>query len=498
MKGEQVRVRIAPSPTGHCHVGTARNALYNYIFAKQHGGKFVLRIEDTDVKRSTKEAEEGIYEGLRWLGLEWDEGPDVGGPRGPYRQTERLELYQRHAEELLARGNAYYCYCTPQELALERKAMQVRGLPPKYSGRCQELTEEEQKAFLSEGRIPAIRFRVPQKMVSLRDLVRGEIEEDASLYGDFIILRSADTPVYNFAVVVDDHLMQISHVFRSAEHISNTFRQILLYEALDFELPKFAHFPLLLNPDRSKISKRFGAVYIGEFREQGYLKEALLNFIALLGWNPGTDQEIFSLDELLEVFSLERISSSDAIFDRGKLDWMNGLYIRKMSLPELTRRVVPFLEKAKLVDLSSDRETKLSYLEEAVSLEQERMKHVNEAPELLDFFLLEDLQYDLELFVSKKRTRREILEMLKSVRARLSEVNLWTEEALEGVLRGLCEELNWKAGELFMPVRIAVTGKTATPPLFATMRVLGKGRSLKRIKKATSLLEASLAPKEEV
>lgn len=489
-------MRIAPSPTGHCHVGTARNALYNYIFAKQHGGEFVLRIEDTDIKRSTKESEEGIYEGLRWLGLEWDEGPDVSGPFGPYRQTERLELYQRHAKELIAQRDAYYCYCTPQELALERKALQAAGLPLKYSGRCRDFTKVQREAFMSEGRVPTVRFGVPHKMVSFQDLVRGEIKEDASLYGDFIILKSDGTPVYNFAVVVDDHWMQISHVFRSAEHISNTFRQILLYEALGFELPKFAHFPLLLNPDRSKISKRYGAVYIGEFRDQGYLKEALLNFIALLGWNPGTDQEIFSLDELLEAFSLEGVSPSDAIFDRRKLDWMNGFYIRTMSLPELTKRVVPFLEKAKLVDLSSNGETKLSYLEEAMALEQARMKHLNEAPELLDFFLLEDLEYDLQLFAAKKRSGEEILEMLKIVHERLSEVSSCTEDALEDVLRGLSEEFNWKAGELFMPVRIAVTGKRATPPLFATMRVVGKERTLKRIKEAISLLEASLVPEE--
>lgn len=488
-------MRIAPSPTGHCHVGTARNALYNYIFAKQHGGKFVLRIEDTDIKRSTKESEEGVYEGLHWLGLEWDEGPDVGGPFGPYRQMERLELYRSHAEELIAQGDAYYCYCTPQELTLERKARQEAGLPPIYGGRCRALTRAQREAFLSEGRIATIRFRVPQRSVSFQDLVRGKIREDAKLYGDFIILKSDGTPVYNFAVVVDDHWMEISHVFRSAEHISNTFRQILLYRAMDFDLPEFAHFPLLLNPDRSKISKRYGAVNIGEFRDRGYLKEALLNFIALLGWNPGTGQEIFSLDELLEAFSLKGISLSDAIFDRGKLDWMNGLYIRKMSLPELTKRIVPFLEKDEAIALALDETMELA-LEEAIALEQDRMKHLNEAPELLDFFLVEDLEYDLELFASKRKSREEIIETLKIVHSRLSEASPWMEEALEAALRGLSEELNWSAGELFMPVRIAVTAKRATPPLFATMRVVGKERTLKRIEEATGLLEASLTPKE--
>ncbi len=487
MQQEKVRVRIAPSPTGSCHLGLARNALYNLIYARQHKGAFILRIEDTDLKRSTKESEEGVYEALRWLGLEWDEGPDKDARYGPYRQSERLGLYREQAERLLAEGKAYHCYCTPQELAAERRAAQKEGRTSKYSGRCRTLTQKEQQVLLDQGHKPAIRFQVEPQMVSFRDLVRGEIAEDAGLYGDFIILKSDGFPVYNYAVVVDDHFMRISHVFRSAEHIPNTFRQILIYQALKLQLPYFAHFPLLLNPDRSKISKRYGAVHIGEFRDQGYLKEALLNFIALLGWNPGTEQEIFSLEDLVEAFSLDGISPSDAIFDRQKLDWMNGYYIRSFTVPELTERVLPFLVKARLID-AKPRPGEREHLEEAIVLGQERMKLLSEAPYLLEFFLVEEVEHDPALFLSKRHSPKEIREVLRVVRERLEALPAWDEERLEATLRGLAKELAWRTGELFMPVRIAVTGRRAAPPLFATMRVIGRAWCLRRLEAAQGTL----------
>ncbi len=303
-----VRVRIAPSPTGNCHVGTARNALFNLIFARQHGGAFILRIDDTDAKRSTQVSERGVLEGLRWLGLDWDEGPDSGGPFGPYRQSERLDLYRSLVQKLLDEGKAYYSFDTPDELSQERALALANGLPPRYSGRDRDLSAREVHTRLSAGLKPTVRLKINPEPMQFVDLIQGGIEQSGALLSDPVILRSNGTPTYNFVTAVDEHTMQISHVLRSAEHISNTFPQLQIDAALGFEPPKFAHFALLLNPDRSKISKRTGAVYIGQFRELGYLPETMINYLALEGWNPGTGQEIFSLDELVAAFSLEHCS----------------------------------------------------------------------------------------------------------------------------------------------------------------------------------------------
>ena len=381
-----IRVRIAPSPTGHCHVGTARNALYNLLFARQHQGRFILRIDDTDRRRSTARSEQGILEGLQWLGLQWDEGPDIGGPYGPYRQSERLELYSEHAQRLLDTGRAYRCFCTPDELAAQRGAALAEGRPPRYDGRCASLTSSEVRSRLRAGRPNVVRLRLTPKPMVLEDLVQGRVEQDAALIGDPVIMKSDKMPTYHFATVIDDHLMEISHVIRGAEHLNNTFPQLQIYEALGFDPPAFAHVGLLLNPDRSKISKRTGAVYIGEFQEMGYLPEAMLNHLALSGWSPGTDREILSLDDLLALFSLGRCSPSNAVFDRDKLLWMNGYYIRHLPVPDLTRRVLPLVSAAEPISVMDRSARETEHTESIVALVRERMKTLNEAPDLLSFF----------------------------------------------------------------------------------------------------------------
>lgn len=332
----QLRVRMAPSPTGPLHIGTARTSLYNYLTARHRGGTFVLRIEDTDVTRSTTDFERDIIEGLHWLGITWDEGPQVAGGEdigryAPYRQSQRLDRYAAEAERLLADGNAYRCYCTSDELEAVRRKQEANHEPPRYSGRCRNLGDAERNAFEAEGRQGAIRFIVPPETVSWDDLVRGEVEFDNALLGDFVIVRADGSPLYNFTVVVDDAEMQISEVIRGEDHISNTPKQIALYRALGYPLPRFGHIPLILNPDRTKMSKRKSQTAMDEYRRQGYLPEALVNFLAFLGWSPGTEEEIFSLDELAERFELGKVHKGGAIFDKDRLDYLNGVYIRSLS-----------------------------------------------------------------------------------------------------------------------------------------------------------------------
>ncbi len=323
MNEEKIRVRFAPSPTGQLHLGNARTALFNYLYARKTGGTFVLRVEDTDLERSSAEAEEAILNDLRWMGLEWAEGPGRGGEYGPYRQSERREIYARYASELLEKGHAYRCYCTPEELEEKRKRSLARGVPPKYDGRCRNLKPEEEQAFAAEGRASSLRFKVETRRVDFEDLIKGRMSFEGQTLGDFIILRSDGTAAYNFAVVVDDALMQITHVIRGEDHLTNTPRQLLIYQALGWQPPKFAHPPMILGPDHSPLSKRHGATSVTYFREEGFLPEALVNYLALLGWSVDAGQEIMSLEELSQKFSLGRVSRSSAIFDIDKLQWVN-------------------------------------------------------------------------------------------------------------------------------------------------------------------------------
>ena len=483
-----VRVRIAASPTGKCHVGTARTALYNLLFARQRNGIFILRIDDTDVQRSTVESEQGVLEGLRWLGLEWDEGPDKGGPYGPYRQSERLPLYRRHAAELIRNGRAYYCFCSPEELEKEREAALASGGTPRYGGRCRELDLADAEARQRAGEKAVVRLRIAPEVMSFTDLVKGRIELDASLMGDPVILKSDGVPTYSYATVVDEHEMRISHVLRGADHTTNTFVQLQMYQALGFDAPEFGHFALLLNPDRSKISKRTGAVFIGEFRDMGYLPEAIVNHLALCGWNPGTDQEVFSFDGLLGAFAVEQCSGSNAIFDRSKLLWLNGHYIRQLGVEELTRRVLPFLVGAGLIPPESPTGAELDRLKAIVALEQERMKTLDETPELVTFFFRDpDPAACLELLKTDRFARKHQLHEVKLALAAAASAlrdiaeSEWKASSLEGALDKETTGLGWKPPELLMPVRLAVSGRQATPPLFETLECVGRSATLRRL-----------------
>lgn len=476
-----IRVRMAPSPTGDAHVGHARTTLYNYLFARQNGGTFILRIDDTDTKRNTEEAEAGVYRGLRWLGLDWDEGPDKGGPHMPYRQSERLDIYHQYVQQLLASGAAYECYCSSEELEAEREAQMAAKEDIRYSGKCRHLVEQERQAFKAAGRVPTIRLKVPDTKIGFHDLVRGWIEADAALIGDFIVLKSNGMPVYNFATVIDDHLMQISQVTRGSEHISNTFPQILIYQALGLELPQFAHFSLMLNEDRSKMSKRMGATFVGEYAEMGYLPEAMLNFLAFLGWSPGGDEdEILSLDDLLEKFSLGQCTVSNAVFDVKKLDWINAKWIRRLEPADLAQRLVPFLQKEGFIGSEYD----LEQLTQIALLIQERLPRLDD---------VRDFPY---LFLEPEVPTAEIEKLLKDkdgqagLRAILSAVQAapWQETELEAAARSVQADLGWSNKELFMTLRLAICGGTVSPPLFPLMEILGRECVVARLERAAAQL----------
>ncbi|MGZ3587001.1 MAG: glutamate--tRNA ligase [Candidatus Limnocylindrales bacterium] len=502
-----VRCRIAPSPTGPLHIGTARTALFNFLFARRHGGTFILRLEDTDVARSTVAYERDILDGLHWLGLEWDEGPEVAGqpargPFGPYRQMERLPLYRDAADRLLAEDKAYPCYCTTKELAADRAAQEAARQPPHYVGRCAHLSPDERRAREAQGLRPAIRFRVGEGIVAFDDLVRGRVEIDASaLGGDLVIVRSDGTPLYHFTVVVDDALMAITHVIRGEDHLSNTPKHILLFRALGAQLPAFAHLPLILNPDRTKMSKRKSQTAIGEYIAQGFVKEAIVNHLALLGWASGVaeEEEIYSLEQLAQVFDLDRVHRGGAVFDRERLEWLNGQWIRRLPPEELVLRLAPFLEADLAVLRAAGRavrEPTEADLAALVPLVQERLPTLAAAGPLLDFLFVEELVVDPALLVPRRWDAATTLEGLTEARRVIAEVGPVAYEAdeLEPRLRELCEARGWKAGELFMAIRVAVTGKTATPPLFDTLVALGYERSLERLDRARAALEGQAAP----
>ena len=474
-----IRVRFAPSPTGFMHVGNARTALFNYLFARHHGGKLILRIEDTDTERHSEEAVNVIYEALRWMGIEWDEGPDVGGDYGPYRQSERLEIYREYIEKLKEKGLVYECYCTPEELEAMRKEQLERGEPPRYTGKCRYLTEGEKEKFKKEGRKPVLRFKVPEdRVIAFDDLVKGKIEINSKqLGGDFVIVRSNGMPVYNFVVVVDDALMKITHVIRGEDHISNTPKQLLLYEALGFTPPKFAHLPMILGTDRSKLSKRHGSTSVKEFREKGYLPEAFTNFLALLGWYPKDGKEILTMEELIERFDIKDVNSAPAVFDTTKLNWMNQVYIRNYPIDKLTELLIPYLEKAGY-DLSSFNR---KWLEKVVEVTRDYFTVLSDAPTYMETFLKDDFEVldEAKNFIAENPDRLKVIELfyekLKEFDGELSQ------EAFKKLVKEVGKELKAKGKNLFMPIRIALTGKMSGVELPILVELLGKKRTLKRI-----------------
>ncbi len=482
-----VRTRFAPSPTGFPHVGNIRTALFAWLFARHHGGSLIVRIEDTDVTRKVEGAVESILNSLRWLGLDWDEGPEVGGKYGPYFQSQRLDKYHKIAQQLIAQGDAYYCYCSPQRLE-EMRAEQVRRKqPPGYDRRCRELNQQERAKKEAEGITPVVRFKAPlEGQTRFNDLIWGDVVFENSTLDDFIMLKSDGYPTYHLANVVDDHLMEISHIIRAEEWLSSVPRHVLMYQALGFEPPHFAHLPMLLGADRSKLSKRHGAVSITDYYEQGYLPEAMVNFLALLGWSLDDRTEILSRQELIDNFSLERVSRTAAIFNRDKLNWMNGVYIRSLTADEFFEAVEPYLMMDSVAGqavISSE-----EYVRQILPLVQERAKTLVEVAELAQFFFVEELDYAPSLLIGKNMSQESTTEALKTAQPRLEQLKVFDAESLEALLRPLAVELGLKTGQLFGALRVAVTGRTAAPPLFQTMAVLGKRRCLKRIEAALDRL----------
>jgi glutamyl-tRNA synthetase len=489
------RVRIAPSPTGPLHIGTARTALFNYLVARHTGGTFILRLEDTDQARSSIAYEKDILDGLHWLGLTWDEGPEVAGeaargPHAPYRQMERLPLYAAAADRLLAADQAYPCYCSPEQLDADRKAQEAAHEAPRYVGRCANLTADERASREAEGRRGALRFRVGEGVIVFDDVVRGQVEIDVSnLGGDFVIVRGDGSPLYHFCVVVDDAAMEISHVIRGEDHLSNTPKHILLFRALGYPVPKFAHLPLILNADRSKMSKRKTQTAVSDYIAEGFIREALVNYLALLGWATGTEEEVLSLDEIVERFQLEAVHKGGAVFDRERLEWLNGQWIRRLDPDELIERLRPFVE----ADLHAGRIDRMPSDDELRSLlpvVQERLPTLGAIGDLVGFLWLDEVPVDAVSLVPKRWDAATTRDGLTEARATIETVGDVTFEAdeLEPPLRALAEARGWKAGDLFMAIRVAVTGRTATPPLFDTLVALGRDRTLHRLDRAIEVL----------
>lgn len=471
-----VRTRIAPSPTGFPHVGTAYQSLFDYVWAKKNGGQFVFRLEDTDRTRLVEGAAENLYEMMRWIQIPYDEGPDVGGPFSPYTQSERLPLYHQYAEQLIDLGHAYYCFCTPDRLAQMRAEQEKNHQPPKYDRRCLHLSKEEIAANLESDIPHVIRMKVPEGKTSFTDRVLGEITFDNSEIDDQVLLKSDGFPTYHLGVVVDDHVMKISDVIRGPEWISSTPKHVLLYQFFGWELPHFAHIPLLLNADKSKMSKRKNDVSILSYKQQGYLPEALINFLAQQGWSHPEGKEIYSVDEMISLFSWDRVPKTGSIFDFDKLKWFNGQYIRSMADTELALRL---------------REYSLHVYDDILKvlpLVKDRLVVLSEFDALVEF-VFDELDYDRQLLIPKQQTAASTRQVLADVVSVLSSLSDWSQEPWESAIREVAANHDWKAGELFMCLRVAVTYATASPPLRESMALIGKQQSLERIQAAIQRLD---------
>lgn len=475
-----VRVRMAPGPTGAFHIGRTRAAIVNWIFARHNGGTFVLRIEDTDAERSKPEHLESILDSLRWLGLTWDEGPEIGGPYAPYFQMGRLQFYAEYCSRLLSSGHAYKCFCTAEELESLRRQAEAEKRPFRYPGTCRALSAQERGAREARGLTSAIRLRVPDEgETSWDDLVLGRISYRNDDIGDFVIQRSNGIPLYNFTVTIDDLTMKISDVIRGQDHISNTPKQILIYEALGVEPPTFGHVPLMVSHEGAKIGARFGASAVVNLADLGYLPDAVFNYMATLGVTYEPDREIYTRDEIIRLFDINHVSRSPAVFDAEKLDWMNGVYIRKLPLDQFVERSLPFLQGRGLVS-STPSSDELEYISRALALEQERVRTLADTPEAVQFFLSDHLDYDPALLIVKKSS----VDVARGVLAAAEDICTsadFTSENLEAAFRALAESLELKTGVVFGTVRVAVTGRTAAPPLFGTLAVLGRDRVLHRL-----------------
>jgi nondiscriminating glutamyl-tRNA synthetase len=488
MLNNQIRVRFAPSPTGFLHVGGARTALFNWLFARHSGGTFILRIEDTDRERSRPEYEEAILRDMRWLGLDWDEGPVTGGASGPYFQTQRRSLYQEQLQKLLSTGSAYHCFCTPEELAADRESQAAAGKIYRYSGKCSRLTADEADQKLKNGELSAIRLKVKEGVTTFTDRVRGQVTVNHDEIDDLVLVRRDGEPTYNFVAVVDDALMEISHVIRGDDHLPNTPKQILVYNALGFKIPQFAHIPLILGPDRSPLSKRHGASSVSEFKRQGYLPETMVNYLALLGWSFDGKTEIFSREELVGKFSLDRVVKSAASFDYEKLQWLNGHYLRAVDDEKMFQLCRDHLLENEIIS-PEYAQTQEAYLRRAINLVRGNLKLISEIGEQLTYFLNDVYDYDPQALVKFKTIENApVFEQAVKV---LKTADSLAPAPLEERFRKEAVEMGRKFGELVHPMRLAITGRTHSPNLFEIMEVLGKERCIDRLNRFLNSIQST-------
>jgi len=489
---EKIRTRFAPSPTGEPHIGNIRSALFAWLFARHNGGKFVVRIEDTDRERLVEGSIEKIKESLEFLGLNYNEGLDKNGEYGPYLQSERLKIYKEYVQKLIDEDKAYYCFCTKKRLVEMREEQKMRKEAPKYDRQCLKLSKEEIEKRLNKKEPYVVRLKIPDGFTEFKDIIRGKISIKNEVLDDQIILKSDGYPTYHLAVVVDDHLMKISHIIRAEEWLPSTPKHILLYQAFKWDMPQFAHLPMILGDDKKKLSKRHGSVAFLEYKKQGYLPEALINFMVFLGWNPKDEREVFSLNELIKEFDLEKVNKAGAIFNIGKLNNINGQYIRKMDLDELTDKCIPYLEK-EFIEKIDDKTWKINktgeimdknWLKKVILLEQERMKKFSEIGDLTAFFFKKDLEYKADLLIWRKSDKSKTLENLKILEAYLSKLDNWDKKDLEEKTINWLKENNYGIGDFLWPMRVALSGEKASPGPFEIAIILGKEKTLDRIKKA--------------
>ncbi|USY51404.1 glutamate--tRNA ligase [Bacillus altitudinis] len=480
--GNEVRVRYAPSPTGHLHIGNARTALFNYLFARSQGGKFIIRIEDTDQKRNVEGGEESQLRHLQWLGIDWDESIDKDGGYGPYRQSERNDIYKKYYDELLEKDLAYKCYCTAEELEEEREAQIARSEMPRYSGKCSHLSKEEEDKLIAEGREPSIRFRVPKgEIIKFDDMVKGEISFETDGIGDFVIVKKDDTPTYNFAVAVDDHLMKMTHILRGEDHISNTPKQIMVFNAFGWDVPLFGHMTLIVNENRKKLSKRDESIiqFIEQYKNLGYLPEALFNFIALLGWSPVGEEELFTKEQFIDIFDVNRLSKSPALFDMHKLKWVNNQYVKALDLDQVVALTLPHLQKAgKVSEQLTDEEN--TWVRKLISLYHEQLSYGAEIVELTELFFKEQIEYNQE--AKEVLAEEQVPEVMASFAGQLERLESFTPDEIKAAIKAVQKETGHKGKKLFMPIRVAVTGQTHGPELPQSIELLGKETVLNRIK----------------
>ncbi|MER3127254.1 glutamate--tRNA ligase [Bacillus pumilus] len=480
--GNEVRVRYAPSPTGHLHIGNARTALFNYLFARSQGGKFIIRIEDTDQKRNVEGGEESQLRHLQWLGIDWDESIDKDGGYGPYRQSERNDIYKKYYDELLEKDLAYKCYCTAEELEEEREAQIARSEMPRYSGKCSHLSKEEEDKLIAEGREPSIRFRVPKgEIIKFDDMVKGDISFETDGIGDFVIVKKDGTPTYNFAVAVDDHLMKMTHILRGEDHISNTPKQIMIFNAFGWDVPLFGHMTLIVNENRKKLSKRDESIiqFIEQYKNLGYLPEALFNFIALLGWSPVGEEELFTKEQFIDIFDVNRLSKSPALFDMHKLKWVNNQYVKALDLDQVVALTLPHLQKAgKVSEQLSDEEN--TWVRKLISLYHEQLSYGAEIVELTELFFKEQIEYNQE--AKEVLAQEQVPEVMSSFAGQLERLESFTPDEIKAAIKAVQKETGHKGKKLFMPIRVAVTGQTHGPELPQSIELLGKETVLNRIK----------------